>query len=296
MTQIIVGVDDSERAADAVALATALARTAGAELLIAHAYPFEPLSSHVSLPVSERRPLERAAGVMERHLDAAAGVPARIAPLPGGSPARQLQGLAEREGAAAIVIGSSHRGDVARVLAGTTAERLLHGAPCPVLVAPRGYAGGELQRILVGHDGEEAAQDALEVALAVPRHQVRLVRVLERGSIALQPSMAGAWIPPADIEAAARDAFQADFAELGDAVQREFVVGDAVSELVRRTADADLAIVGSRGYGPLRSVLLGSVSAQLVRHAECPIMVVPRGAGAEAVALLAGSSATAQAL
>ena len=296
MTQIIVGVNDSDRAVDAVALAVTLARTAGAQLLIAHAYPFETIPSHVSLPDWERRARVRAAVVMERHLDAAAGVPARTAPLPGGSPARELHELAEREGAAAIVIGSSHRGDIGRVLAGTTAERLLHGAPCPVLVAPRGYSGGELQRILVGHDGDEAAQDALEVALAVPRHQVRLVRVLERGSIALQASMAGAWIPPADIEAAARGAFQAEFCELGDAVHRDFVVGDAVSELVRRTADADLAIVGSRGYGPLRSVLLGSVSAQLVRRAECPVMVVPRGAGAEALTLLAGSFATAQAL
>jgi nucleotide-binding universal stress UspA family protein len=77
-------------------------------------------------------------------------------------------------------------------------------------------------------------------------------------------------------------------------VEREFLVGDAVAELVRRTRDADLAIVGSRGYGPLRSVLLGSVSAQLVREAACPVMVVPRGAAAEAAALLGGSSATAQ--
>ena len=106
--------------------------------------------------------------------------------------------------------------------------------------------------------------------------------------------MAGAWIPPTDIETEGRTAFDAEFSRLGDAVEREFVVGDAVAELVRRTEDADLAIVGSRGYGPLRSVLLGSVSAQLVRRASCPVMVVPRGAAADAVALLGGNATTAQ--
>jgi nucleotide-binding universal stress UspA family protein len=232
---------------------------------------------------------------MERNLAAAAaaGVPARTAPLPGGSPARQLQELAQREDAAAIVIGSSHRGDVGRVLAGTTAERLLRGAPCPVLVAPRGYAGGELRRILVGHDGGDAAQGALAVALAAPG-EVQLVRVLEPSSLDLQTSMADVWFPPVDVETRAREAFEAEFAGLADAVQRDLVVADAASELVRRSADADLAIVGSRGYGPLRSVLLGSVSAQLVRRAACPVMVVPRGAAAEAARLLGERFATVQ--
>jgi hypothetical protein len=36
-------------------------------------------------------------------------------------------------------------------------------------------------------------------------------------------------------------------------------------------------VTGSRGYGPHRAVLLGSVSGRLVREAECPVIVVPRG-------------------
>jgi len=145
----------------------------------------------------------------------------------------------------------------------------------------------------VGHDGGDEARGALEVAMAAPG-PVHLVRVLQPASVSLQASMAGAWIPPSDIESKARKAFEAEFSGLGDDVEREFLVGDAVAELVRRTRDADLAIVGSRGYGPLRSVLLGSVSAQLVREAACPVMVVPRGAAAEAAALLGGTSATVQ--
>jgi nucleotide-binding universal stress UspA family protein len=290
MRQIIVGVDDSERAADAVALATSLARTAGAELLIAHAYPFELVPSVVSLPDGERRARERAERVMQAHLAVTGDVPARTVPLPGGSRAQQLQNLADRTEAVAIVIGSSHRGDLGRVFAGTTAERLLHGAPCPVLVAPRGHGGGELRRILVGHDGGSEADIALELALAAPG-PVRLVQVFEHASVTVQASMPLAWVVPPEVEGEARERFEARFGRLGDAVQREFVVGDAVTELVRRTEEVDLAIVGSRGPGPLASMLLGSVSARLIRRAACPVMVVPHSVPADSTALLgAGNS------
>ena len=40
-------------------------------------------------------------------------------------------------------------------------------------------------------------------------------------------------------------------------------------------------VVGSRGYGPLKAVLLGGVSGQLIRSAACPVIVVPRGAAVD---------------
>ena len=55
------------------------------------------------------------------------------------------------------------------------------------------------------------------------------------------------------------------------------IVGDPVRELAAQSGSADLMVVGSRGYGPLRAVLLGSVSGRLVREAACPVIVVPRG-------------------
>jgi hypothetical protein len=62
-----------------------------------------------------------------------------------------------------IVLGSSHRSALGRVLAGTTAERLLHGAPSPVAVAPHGFrmrADGAIKTIAVGHDGSDEAEAA----------------------------------------------------------------------------------------------------------------------------------------
>jgi nucleotide-binding universal stress UspA family protein len=53
--------------------------------------------------------------------------------------------------------------------------------------------------------------------------------------------------------------------------------GDAERQLAEQTINVDLMVTGSRGYGPHRAVLLGSVSGRLVRDAACPVIVVPRG-------------------
>ena len=58
--------------------------------------------------------------------------------------------------------------------------------------------------------------------------------------------------------------------------------GDARELLARESGELDLLVVGSRGYGPLRAVLLGSVSSALVRSAQSPLVVVPRAATGDA--------------
>ncbi|MDA3650146.1 universal stress protein [Saccharopolyspora indica] len=67
----------------------------------------------------------------------------------------------------------------------------------------------------------------------------------------------------------------------------EVVRGDPADVLVRLSADAELVAVGSRGRGPLAATLLGSVSAKLAAHAECPVVVVRehRGSGPVMVGL-----------
>ena len=60
-------------------------------------------------------------------------------------------------------------------------------------------------------------------------------------------------------------------------MRTETVVADPGEALTALSAELDLLVCGSRGYGPLRSVLLGSVSHAVVREASCPVIVVPRG-------------------
>ena len=66
-------------------------------------------------------------------------------------------------------------------------------------------------------------------------------------------------------------------AELG--AEAEFTVGDAAQVLAEASEQLDLLLVGSRGYGPMRAVMVGGVAGRLVREAACPVIVVPRGAG-----------------
>jgi hypothetical protein len=78
-----------------------------------------------------------------------------------------------------LVLGSVHRGPLQRVVPGSVATRLLHGTPCPVAVAPRGYAAGEPKLGTVGlaFDGmEEAGVAAREAARIAPAADAALPR------------------------------------------------------------------------------------------------------------------------
>ena len=68
-------------------------------------------------------------------------------------------------------------------------------------------------------------------------------------------------------------------AELGDDVPVEVdtFVGDAADTLIAVSENLDLLVCGSRGHGPVRSVLLGSVSQRVTAESHCPVIVLPRG-------------------
>jgi nucleotide-binding universal stress UspA family protein len=69
-------------------------------------------------------------------------------------------------------------------------------------------------------------------------------------------------------------------------------VGAPEQVLAEQSRTSDLVVVGSRGYGPHRAVLLGSVSGHLVREAACPVVVVPRGIEAPLEELFSAVSGT----
>ncbi len=289
MSKIIVGVDDSERSKDAVALAARLARRSDAELVLVCAYPHDDVPARGVPPAAYEQYLRKdALAALGRAAD---GLPAtqrsETRAIPQRSAARGIQEMAVRERASLIVIGSSHRGAVGRVMAGTTAERLLHGAPCPVAVAPLGYReppGGSIETIAVGYDGSPEAEAALAGAVVLARSlgaRLRVVDVLDvmlMGTPALM-SGPGYYLKPEDLGERARKHLTAKVSSLPDDIAAEprVIEGSPEAELTRQSEDADLLVVGSRGYGPHRAVLLGSVSGRLVREAACPVIVVPRG-------------------
>jgi nucleotide-binding universal stress UspA family protein len=295
---IIVGVDDSPRSEDAIALARALADAAGAEVLAVCAFPYDDNpEAHFNLAM---RPLlqELADATLEKLCEPLTE-DARVRRLAVAdlSPARALERVAREEDAALIVVGSSHAGRHAHLHPGSTAERLLQGAPCPVALAPLGYRLRphlELQRISVGYDASPDAARALSAGLLVARAAGAPLRVIRVFTLdwPVPPSMLAVpgyvrLMPAA--EEAAREDLERTVAALPKDVWAEpaFVHGDPAHQLAVESEVADLLVIGSRGYGPLKAVLLGGVSGAVARTAACPLLILPHGADASLDALFA---------
>jgi nucleotide-binding universal stress UspA family protein len=281
---IVIGYEGPERGGEAVALAEVLCDPRRGTLLLTSAYlpasvPVAPMVVVPDLRDDVDSSLAEARAQFEGH------VPVRTLAV-AAAPARALADTAEREPADLIVVGSSHRGSVGRVLPGTTAEQLLHGAPCAVAVAPRGYQGGEIRRIGVAYDGSPEAEAALRAAEAV---------AVERGAaltvycVVEPPPVTGSVIaagtgsewPSVTAKQHARQLlyFVKDHAPAGIELETLLLHGDAAEQIIRRAAGAvDLLFAGSRGYGPLHRALVGSVSGALVRDAGCPVVITPRSA------------------
>jgi nucleotide-binding universal stress UspA family protein len=288
VSKIIVGVDESDRSRDAVALAALLARGSDAELVLVCAYPYDDVPGRAANAGYRQYLREDAEAAIERATAGMGELPRmRSHPIAEVSPAKGIQNLAAREGASLVVIGSSSRGGAGRVFAGTTAERLLHGAPCPVAVAPRGFSTsepGDISTIAVGYDGSVEAKAALVGARTIARvrgARLRLVEVLDATWMGTPALMQGEGFirTPDDTEARARAFLTETALALAGDVPTEPVVAVGAPEqvLADESKSADLVVVGSRGYGPHRAVLLGSVSGRLVRESACPVLVVPRG-------------------
>ena len=288
MATIIVGVDDTPRSEDAIALAGDLARAAGARIVAvcAFAYDDDP-DAHFNLGM---RGLLHAAAVeaLERLCEPLSDLSdVRRLAVADPAPARALFSAATAEAAALIVIGSSHEGYHGRLHPGSTAWRLLQGAPCPVALAPQGHRlrpHMRLGRIAAAFDGSPGAYAALGAAASIARATdlpLRVSRVFTRDWPAPHSLLA----PPgfvritSDAERAAREELARAVDDLPGA-EAAFLVGDAATELALESEVSDLMVIGSRGYGPAPAVLLGDVSGRLMHTAACPVVIVPHGVAA----------------
>ncbi len=281
---IVVGVDGREGGRDALALGERLRAIFDADLIAVHAYPYDLFVSRGPSPDFESVMHANADGLVAGELNRA-GVTARAVAIPDGSPARALHRAAKRHDSNVVVVGSHQRGPIGRVLAGDVTLGTLHGALCPVVVAPRGYAerAKDLETIGVGYDGSPEAHAAARLAcdLAVAAGaRLRVISVLE------PPTPGGGtltydqdWAENAEaIREDVQRQLDALLAELGDIASGEVVIGEPANELAYAANEFDLLVTGARGYGPLRRVMLGSTSSKLVHRAPCPVLVLTRTA------------------
>ena len=285
---ILAGADGTDSGLDAVAFAARLAGAVADPLVIVCVAPED---ARLVGAVAEDDVRGHADAILEAARGAAAEVagdlPTELRTVFSTSPARGLCELAEQEDAEAVVAGSTNRGTVGRVMSGGTAERLLHGTGCPVAVAPRGYRRHRPEPLrAVGAaftdtpDGHEAVRVAAGLAaragLPLTVYSVVALHTNWLRPEAVQPDVS---VVPSEVRKLARDALDGVVAGLPGDVRAsgELLFGDVVDELsMVAERGVDLLVCGSRGYGPVRRVLLGTVSSALVRQASVPTLVVPR--------------------
>jgi nucleotide-binding universal stress UspA family protein len=284
-TPIIVGVDASHRSRDALALGQALSEPGG-RLIVVYAHPFGDLSSLLTEGDEERLIREAAESVARQAyevLDHATEREMRI--VAERSPAAALQELALETEAGLIVVGSSERSGLGKVLAGSVAEALLSGAPVPVAVAPGGYAStSRAPAGVIGcaFDGSDEARHALRYADALAARLAARIQII---GVHQPMGFGGVSVTGSFGYRSANDALRQALQAALDEASEQLVSGAATTllldgpaapTLIARSVELDLLVAGSRGYGSVRRVLLGSVSRALVRDASCPIVVVPR--------------------
>jgi nucleotide-binding universal stress UspA family protein len=198
------------------------------------------------------------------------------------------------------VVGTRGRGGFTERLLGTVSSALPAHAHCPTVVVP--YRGGkdestagdpdrrdgdlvhDVRRIVVGVDGSPTAEVAL-------RHAVGQAETwgAELVAVAGVPLGSGAgvlaWLPSQIDHEQVLDDVKAGLDVIVDriesehpglAIKRHVLDGSGAELLTEFSGAADLIVVGSRGRGGFRGLLLGSTSQAVLHHSKCPVLVVTR--------------------
>jgi nucleotide-binding universal stress UspA family protein len=274
---VLVGVDGGPNGRDAVALASRLIDPDG-KLTLAHIHPGELHPGHAVTPGMVREEREASEKLLEEER-AAAGVSAELISIVALSPGRGLHLQAEEQNADLLVVGSCRHSAFGRAMLGDDTRAALNGAPCAVAIASLGYAEHPvpIAKVGVAYNGSPESKAALALAreLAAPTgasiHALEVVPIMTYAYTGFVTAAIGESVDVMLQEANSR------LKELSD-VQGSAVYGLTGEELAAFGDELDVLVVGSRGYGPVKRLVLGSTSEYLERHARCSLVVIPRAA------------------
>jgi nucleotide-binding universal stress UspA family protein len=284
-TTIVVGCDGSPGTTDAIAFAEQLREPEHGRLVLVSVFPYyrgfaaplAPFAYATWLKEQAEDDLKRAAQSVSP------GVPYETQTIASPSAAAGLDDVAETVHADLLVIGPSHHGSVGKLTGRTTVQRMLHGSPCTIAVAARGRRFGSESTISVAFDGSAESRFALDTAYGIATVTGARVRICT----ALEPIVyaSGFGTPLPDLQ------YERE-REHGVDTRLSALVADAPEDIAVETRrqwgaaahtvldlagdDTGLIVAGSRGYGPLRRVLAGGVSAELLVNGEVPVLVTPR--------------------
>ena len=279
---IVVGVDGSRAALEAVSWAVREARLRRTGLRVVHVMPAWPLemaddSPHADVGRWMREGAESMlTDALERIREEGGGVDVESLLLPGEPRSVLIEASGD---ARLLVVGSHGLGGFRGMLLGSVALGVSGHTACPVAVVrrPPAQARGE---VVVGVDGSPSGADAIGLAFAEASLRGASLRAVHAWS---RPIVGGGPFALAEAEETA----QGERRTLAEAlagwserhpdvkIVEQLEYGHPVDVLREASAGADLLVVGSRGRGDLAGLVLGSVSHSLLHHAACPLIIAP---------------------
>lgn len=284
--EIMVGYDGSAGSAEALDWAVREARLRSLPLTVGHAWTpgytaADAGAAHAALPRAQagaadpaREHAEAVLALGVRHAQACDSAVTSRPLLACGPAARVLCELCA--GTDMLVVGSRGIGGLAGLLLGSVSLQVAAHAPVPVTIV-RGrwqpVPGHYPPPVVVGTDGSPVSQAALDFAV-----EEAALRDVPLVAVCALSDAAGVFGTARDIEAdfiTAMGKMQADHPEV--LMQMRLEQGAPRSALLAAASHGQLLVVGARGRGGLREMMLGSVSLALLHHAPCPVTVVHGG-------------------
>jgi nucleotide-binding universal stress UspA family protein len=277
---IVVGVDERSASQDALTLAKVLREHSGARLVAASVRAYWP--ELIGVEEYERVLAEDQSWLRRTTLKVLGDSPFSTYVVGGGHETEGLKEIAAAEQADLIVVGSTHRGRIGRVLPGSAGERVLNNAPCAVAIAPLGLAatGLRLDRVAVAYDGSKEARIALDLGSSLAGAAGASLQIL--GAVEIGIDTVG--LQPVSKEGLEESRMRRHLEQAESSipasipVQTRLLHGAANHVLPEAAQEADLLILGSRGhYGRVRRLFMGSVATAVTRNAPCATLITPAG-------------------
>ena len=289
-TKILLATDGSTEAELAADTASALAKRTGSELHVLHVLglPIDTQDPSSFEPEVRRQMEERSRATLEELVGGIESSGGKVAGshLGVGRPDAQIVEKAEEIGTGLIVMGSRGYGPIRRALIGSVSDSVVRHAHCPVMVV-RGEPLAFPTNILLATDGSEEADLASATAVDVAQRTDSELHVVHVGEVrpVYHPERHGYLTHYEELQEEAQHLLDRQVEEIesagGIVASAHLRMGHPDTEIMGLAGrlGAGLIVVGSRGRGPLRRALMGSVSDSVVRHAHCPVMVVRNAEG-----------------
>ena len=294
---VIVGIDGSERDATCIAWGAGAAMRTGRPMVLVHALN---LTAELVAPDLIGGSVPAMDGGTDTLLQAALGnlalarrdsgeLPTAVARFPDvqvsgtspvGSSDREL--IAASEGAHLLVVGSRRVAGFERLILGRSALAVAMHAHCPVVILPEGSRTDAEGPVVVGVDGSPASQTALDRAFWIAHLRDTSVRIVTTWNVEAVDGMV-VTTPGTDAWRSVENRYRSVVEKQLSLVPRDWsdiphevavVRGSPAKVLTEVTARSSLLVVGSRGRGGFRGMLLGSVTHKVLETATCPVMVV----------------------